>query len=283
MSTLNPTYKDYSFAYHGEVYKILEKVFSENNIKYYLVGANARDVQLFKAGIKPTRGTADIDFAVMIPDFVVYDKLFDELCGKGFRRTKENYRLVYDKTNTVLDLMPYGEIEQDYTVNFTERDITLSVLGFKEVGEYAEDISIKDAGFSLPTSPVVGLIILKLISWNDKQDRTKDLEDISLLLKSGWDFYEEEAYENHLDLFDDNFEMTMAAARIIGRKMKPILELKEKLYQTIIDILRVAILEKPKAGNTEIILAQNMNKSLEEVQGILSEIKKGIEEEATFE
>jgi len=278
MSTLNPTYKDYSFAYHGEVYKILEKVFSENNIKYYLVGANARDVQLFKAGIKPTRGTADIDFAVMIPDFVVYDKLFDELCEKGFRRTKENYRLVYDKTNTVLDLMPYGEIEQDYTVNFTERDITLSVLGFKEVGEYAEDISIEDAGFSLPTSPVVGLIILKLISWNDKQDRTKDLEDISLLLKSGWDFYEEEAYENHLDLFDDNFEMITAAARIIGRKMKPILKLNKKLYQTIIDILNVAISEKPKAGNTEIILAQNMNKSLEEVHGILSEIKKGIEE-----
>jgi predicted nucleotidyltransferase len=278
MNTSNPTYKDYSFAYHGEVYKILEKVFSENKIKYYLVGANARDVQLFKAGIKPTRGTADIDFAVMIPDFVVYDKLFDELCEKGFRRTKENYRLVYDKTNTVLDLMPYGEIEQDYTVNFTERDITLSVLGFKEVGEYAEDISIKDAGFSLPTSPVVGLIILKLISWNDKHSRTKDLEDISLLLKSGWDFYEEEAYENHLDLFDDNFEMTTAAARIIGRKMKPILKLNKKLYQTIIDILNVAISEKPKAGNTEIILAQNMNKSLEEVQGILSEIKKGIEE-----
>ena len=278
MSTLNPTYKDYSFAYHGEVYKILEKVFSENNIKYYLVGANARDVQLFKAGIKPTRGTADIDFAVMIPDFVVYDKLFDELCGRGFRRTKENYRLVYNKTNTVLDLMPYGEIEQDYTVNFTERDITLSVLGFKEVGEYAEDISIEDAGFTLPTSPVVGLIILKLISWNDKHSRTKDLEDISLLLKSGWDFYEEEAYENHLDLFDDNFEMITAAARIIGRKMKPILELNKKLYQTIIDILKVAISEKPKAGYTEIILAQNMNKSLKEVQGILSEIKKGIEE-----
>jgi len=278
MSTLNPTYKDYSFAYHGEVYKILEKAFSENNIKYYLVGANARDVQLFKAGIKPTRGTADIDFAVMIPDFVVYDKLFDELCGRGFRRTKENYRLVYNKTNTVLDLMPYGEIEQDYTVNFTERDITLSVLGFKEVGEYAEDISIEDAGFTLPTSPVVGLIILKLISWNDKHSRTKDLEDISLLLKSGWDFYEEEAYENHLDLFDDNFEMITAAARIIGRKMKPILELNKKLYQTIIDILKVAISEKPKAGYTEIILAQNMNKSLKEVQGILSEIKKGIEE-----
>ena len=63
MSTSNLTYKDYSFANHGEVYQALEEVFIKHDITYYLVGANARDVQLYKAGIKPTRGTADIDFA----------------------------------------------------------------------------------------------------------------------------------------------------------------------------------------------------------------------------
>ncbi|SMG45187.1 nucleotidyl transferase AbiEii/AbiGii toxin family protein [Arenibacter troitsensis] len=276
MSTSNLTYKDYSFANHGEVYKILEEVFTTYDITYYLIGANARDVQLYKAGIKPARGTADIDFAVMVPDLEIYDNLIEELCNRKFRKTKENYRLIYDKTNTVLDLMPYGKIEQDYTVNFNERDISLSVLGFKEVGDHAEEIEIKDAGFSLITSPVVGLIILKLISWNDKQDRIKDLEDISLLLNSGWDFYEEEAYRNHLDLFNDDFEMTKAAARILGRKMKPILATNEKLYHTIMSIIEAAIKEKPKAENTEIILALNMNKSLLEVKNLLSEIKKGI-------
>lgn len=278
MSTSNPTYKDYSFAHHSKVYNILEEMFSTNNIKYYLIGANARDVQLYKAGIKPTRATADIDFAIMVPDFEVYNELLDALCKKGFRRTKENYRLMYDETNTIIDLMPYGKIEQDYIVNFTERDITLSVLGFKEVGEYAENIAIKEVGFSLPTSPVVGLIILKLISWSDKRDRTKDLEDISMLLNHGWEFYEEEAYEKHLDLFDDDFEMTIVAARIIGRKMRPILELNKKMHQTIMTVLETAILEKPKAENLEIILAQQMNKSLEEIQRILNEIKHGIME-----
>lgn len=120
MSTSNLTYKDYSFANHKEVYQALEEVFIKHDIIYYLVGANARDVQLYKAGIKPTRGTADIDFAVMVPDFQVYDLIFEELCKRGFRKTNENYRLIYDKTNTVLDLMPYGKIEQDYTVNFDE-------------------------------------------------------------------------------------------------------------------------------------------------------------------
>ncbi|SDL60019.1 hypothetical protein [Kriegella aquimaris] len=279
MSISNLTYKDYSFAHHGEVYKILEEVFTTHHIKYYLIGANARDVQLYKVGIKPARNTADIDFAVMVPDFQKYAMLFDEICRKGFRKTNESYRLLYDKTNTILDLLPYGEIEQDHTVNFDTRDMSLSVLGFKEVGEQAEEVLIKEAGFSLPTSPVVGLIILKLVSWSDKQDRTKDLEDISLLLNSGWEFYETEAYESHLDLFNDDFEMTTAAARIIGRKMKPILALNEKLYQTIINTLEAAILEKTKANTTEVILAMNMKKSLQEVQYILKEIKQGIIED----
>lgn len=52
----------------------------------------------------------------------------------------------------------------------------------------------------------------------------------------------------------------------------------KKLYQTIINILEDTILEKPKANTTQINLALNMKKSLQEVQGILSEIKKGIDE-----
>lgn len=278
MSISNPTYKDYSFANHGEVYRIVEEVFFSHNIKYYLIGANARDVQLYKVGLKPARNTADIDFAVMVPDFEKYDVLLDELCGRGFKKTNESYRLKYNKSDTILDLLPYGEIEQDYTVNFHDRDISLSVLGFKEVGEKAEEIIIKEAGISLPTSSVVGLIILKLVSWNDKKDRIKDLEDISLLLDSGWEFYEAEAYENHLDLFDDDFGMTTVAARIIGRKMNPILASNEKLHQTIMHLLEEAILEKPKANTTEVILALNMKKSLQEVQKIFSQIKQGIVE-----
>lgn len=123
MSTSSLTYKDYSFAHHGEVYVILEKVFAQFGITYYLVGANARDVQLYKRGIKPTRGTANIDFAVMVPDFDTYDAIFEALCALGFRKANESYRLYFEKTNTAIDLMPYGEIEQEYTVTFIERKV----------------------------------------------------------------------------------------------------------------------------------------------------------------
>tara|TARA_R110002096_G_scaffold403977_1_gene601650 strand:+ start:1884 stop:2735 length:852 start_codon:yes stop_codon:yes gene_type:complete len=280
MSTSSQTYKQYSFAHHAKVYAILETVFYQYGIAYYLIGANARDVQLYKQGIKPTRGTADIDFAVMVPDFDVYQTIFEALCNNGFRTTKEAYRLVFDETNTVLDLMPYGKIEQEYTVNFTERELSLSVLGFTEVGEHVETVKIKEENYTLPVSPVEGIIILKLISWEDKPDlRTKDLEDISFLLQHAWHLYEEEAYANHLDLFVDdnnNFDTQIIAARIIGRKMKHIIYQNETLKHTIIEILEKSIDKKDKAENPEIILAQTMNKSIEEIQILLASILQGI-------
>lgn len=280
MSISSQTYKQYSFAHHATVYAILETVFYQYGIAYYLIGANARDVQLYKQGIKPTRGTADIDFAVMVPDFEVYQTIFDALCNNGFRTTEEAYRLVFDETNTVLDLMPYGKIEQEYTVNFTERELSLSVLGFTEVGEHVETVKIKEENYTLPVSPVEGIIILKLISWEDKPDlRTKDLEDISFLLQHAWHLYEEEAYANHLDLFVDdnnNFDTQIVAARIIGRKMKHIIYQNETLKHTIIEILEKSIDKKDKAENPEIILAQTMNKSIEEIQILLASILQGI-------
>ncbi|WP_047547428.1 nucleotidyl transferase AbiEii/AbiGii toxin family protein [Psychroserpens sp. Hel_I_66] len=278
MSTSNQTYKDYSFQYHGEVYAILEQVFAKNNIVYYLIGANARDVHLYKKGIKPARGTADIDFAVMIPDFHAYNLLFAELCALGFRKVNEPYRLIFDKTNTVLDLMPYGEIEEQYTVNFTERALSLSVLGFKEVGEHIQNVEIPEEGYIIPVTPIEGIFILKLISWQDKPNfRTKDLDDLSFLLKHAWDMYEEEAWADHPDVFEDeNFDMQTAAAKIIGKKMAPILAKNSMLFTTIVTILEEGVKEGGNAKNPELAVAQHLNITIEKAKTILTYLLAGI-------
>ncbi|MCL8008642.1 nucleotidyl transferase AbiEii/AbiGii toxin family protein [Gelidibacter japonicus] len=278
MSTSNPTYKDYSFQNHSEVYKLLEQIFSNYGITYYLIGANARDVHLYKSGIKPIRATADIDFAIMVPDFVSYSALITELCTMGFSHVVEPYRIVYDKTNTILDLMPYGEIEEAYTVNFTERAVSLSVLGFKEVGEYIQYIDIPEEGYSLPVTPIEGMFILKLLAWNDKPSfRTKDLDDLSFLLKHAWDIYEEEAYAEHLEVFDDEqFDTQTAAAKIIGKKMGLILAENEILNQTIVAILKEAIKDDGKAKNPELAVAQYLDITIEKAKNILTYLLAGI-------
>jgi predicted nucleotidyltransferase len=66
------TFREYSFQDHIDVFKIIDSIIKSYGYDYYLIGANARDVQLYKAGMTPTRATGDIDFAVMIPSIEDY-------------------------------------------------------------------------------------------------------------------------------------------------------------------------------------------------------------------
>lgn len=239
MGTSNLTYKDYSFAEHKAVYLSLEVTLKQFGVFYYLIGANARDVQMYKAGVKPHRGTADIDFAVMLPDIETYHEIRNNLKQKGFEEAYGNlpYRLLYKPTNTVIDLLPYGEIAQKNTVTFTERAVELSVVGMHEVGSASENFEHPE-GFTIPVSPAHGIVILKLVSWSEKPDRTKDLTDIKALLDAAWELYETEFFQEnspYADLFDtDNFKMHLAAARVMGRKMQAILNQNQDLKTLIV-------------------------------------------------
>lgn len=51
-----------------------QKVFTENGIEYFIVGAIARDIQVAKIpGHASPRMTTDVDFAVMVPDEAAFD------------------------------------------------------------------------------------------------------------------------------------------------------------------------------------------------------------------
>jgi len=89
-----------------EVFSLVDATCKEMNIPLYLIGAQARNFHLAEQGIKPGRGTMDIDFAIMLPDMDIYDKMLDPLIKKGFRKVTEPYRIIHDKTNTVVDLLP---------------------------------------------------------------------------------------------------------------------------------------------------------------------------------
>lgn len=280
MTISNQTYKVYSFTKHGEVYAVLEKVFSEFSIKYYLIGANARDVQLYKSGIAPIRLTADIDFAVMINEFESYDQIQNKLVENGFTRSSERYRLFYRKTNTILDLLPYGNIEKANMVSFSDGKMDLSALGFKEIGKHIELVSIEEEGYTLPTTPLEGLFILKLTAWNERRSRMKDIEDIAFLLKHGWDFYEEEAYQHHQDLFDsESFEILHASARILGRKMQPILKESETLFSSITSIILHISQPKDRISEPELTFSKILERQLNETQEIIKAIHDGIHDQ----
>jgi predicted nucleotidyltransferase len=281
MNTSDLTYREYSFADHKEVYLKLDEAFRQFDAHYYLIGANARDVQLYRSGKKPNRGTADIDFAVMLPSMEVYDELREHLKTIGFEETygKMPYRLFYPASNTVIDLLPYGEFAQENTIHFKERDIELSIVGFQEVGTSIEKFEHPE-GITIPVSPAHGIVILKLISWSEKPARTKDLLDIHALLEGAWELYQDEVVTSdsqYADLLEiDPFDIHLTAARIMGRKMHPILAQSEQLKTKI----HTALSKKEIQGaNTAKQMAVEMNKTVEEIEVILDAILLGITDE----
>lgn len=239
-NTSKKTYKELSAPYITEVYAIIDKICEANRVSCYLIGAQARDINLLESGIRPSRGTMDIDFAIMLPDMATYEKILDDLIKSGFRKTNMPYRIIYDKTNTVIDLLPFGEVEEKGTVKFTEREIELSVVGFKEVSSITQEIIIGTT--PVRVTPMEGLFILKLISWNEKpSDRAKDLDDLQFILKNYFAINEARFYEDHLDCIEEidttNFQL-IAGARLLGRDMAIALKLSEPLKIHILKILK---------------------------------------------
>jgi predicted nucleotidyltransferase len=278
MQRSDPSYKEYSFADHKVVYLKLEDSFKKFGVHYYLIGANARDVQMYKAGIKPNRGTADIDFAIMLPDISKYDEIKTDLKENGFEDAHGDlpWRLYHKEYNTVVDLLPYGKIAQENTVTFTDKNIELSVVGMYEVGVEAEFFEHPE-GYVIPVSPAHGIVILKLISWGEQPGRTKDLADIKALLDAAWEIYQEEFYQEnspYADLFDvDPFDTQLAAARVMCRKMQAILNQNEALKSLIITEINNEITgNSPKAQQ----MVTGTDQTIEEVKQIFNALLTGI-------
>jgi len=132
---LNQTYKELAIPYFKEVFFIIDEVLIARHIPYYLVGVNAIALELLKDRIRPGRGTKDIDFAIMISSIDEFDNIVSDLEKQGFNKVKAPWTLYHSGFNVAVDLLPFGKIEENNTINFNERYLDLHVLGFKEVLE----------------------------------------------------------------------------------------------------------------------------------------------------
>lgn len=278
MSNTSKGIKNSLFDNHKKAFEIILETFNEFKISYYLIGAQARDVHFLAKGIKPTRGTRDIDFAIMMQDIHQYNELKGKLVAKGFIETKDPFRLNFNLGETVIDLLPFGEIEEDYTINFDQRDLELSVLGFRELNKEKENHVIDDnEDISIPVPPLHGIFLLKLLSWDDtKPNREKDLLDINLILNNYWTFIEDEAYSNHTDLFTDDFTTQNASARILGRKLQNTMKSTEVLSSRIKEILTSQIKQENPDGLMLRTLASKEQRSIEDIKSLLQQVLDGI-------
>jgi len=194
-------------------------------VEYFVVGAFARDVELLAKGYDetPARKTKDLDLAVMLSDEKAFNDLkiaLSKLNGFEIHHT-EPIKLIY-KNSYELDLLPFGEIvnEKGLVELKAKKTFTLDMPGFAEVYPTTSSI-ITDQGFELRVCSLPGVVLLKLIAWEDRSHRTKDIQDIEYIIRNLYLLEIEEIASTNgdlLDLLENETHYTEAVtARYIGR------------------------------------------------------------------
>lgn len=275
MSTSNQTYKELAIPYFKEVFDSIDEVMVKRNVPYYLIGASAIALELLKKGIKPSRGTKDIDFAIMISSIRDFERIVDELGAFGFNKVEAPWTLYHSQYNVAIDLLPFGEIEEYFTINFNERAIDLHVLGFNEVLQDVSRVAIEDKYVQIPTLP--GMVVLKLIAWSDRpEERGSDLYDILRIIEHYFELEYDDILENHQDTFpDEDFDRLRISARVLGRKTSKFLALSETIYKRIQQLIHKNTVS-PETSEIAKQWAQNNDWDLEYAHRLLEELNLGL-------
>jgi predicted nucleotidyltransferase len=120
---------------YKDIFDALERAFKKFGVDFYLIGAQSRDVWTNHLALVK-RTTRDIDYCVYMPDYDTWQNLTAYLINEeGFTRDgKEPYRFYYGE---IVDLIPFGGIEQNGEVVLNNPTTELSVYGCREVTEEA--------------------------------------------------------------------------------------------------------------------------------------------------
>lgn len=267
---------------HGEMLVALGRGLEKFSVDFYLVGAVARNVWMQGIhNLKPRRTTTDIDFAVLINKQEVYNELKQYLVEQeGFEQHSGNAFVLLWKGNMEVDLLPFGAIE-DAEGKLTTQGMGLTSInlhGFIEV--YEEGLPEINLGnehkFKCCTLP--GIVLLKLIAWDDRPEhRRDDVKDISDIMNHFFDMYDDEIWENHNDLFgDEEADLKLISARVMGREMKKIAVRNKALFSRIEKILN----ENTEDYNSRMasIMAEYYGNIIEENIILLQHLKTGFNE-----
>lgn len=260
-----------------ELLQVVEKVFIQCDVEFYLIGAIARDTWYAKEQIA-SPATRDVDFAVYISKKSKYAEVLEELISNHeFNEIKDvPFRLQTPFTFNI-DIIPFGEISIDDAVIPDESwDRPIFVNGFEEIFRKAT-IQVKDENddleFKVATLPAI--LLLKLIAYDDRPEkRTQDPQDIVQIIENYFEVEKEMIWEEHHDLFDEDTDLIEIGARVIGREISEILSENRTLKERVLNILSLE--DRVQKNMAEAMLHDDL--TLEKVEGWLSLIKEEIEE-----
>lgn len=209
---------------HPLLKKLLDElipVFLKLEIKFFVIGATARDIIMELHGEKSGRRTQDIDIAIAIDKWEEFSTIEKEIIQlSNFNKDlKQQQRFLYLKDFQV-DIVPYGGIAtaEDKIFWPPDQSFAMTVLGFEEAEKDLLRVKIDDT-LEIDIVSLAGIFILKLVAWKDRYHKgNKDADDMGFILLNYLNIHEERAvmeyYEQVYEI--ENFSITKASAALLG-------------------------------------------------------------------
>lgn len=244
-------------------------------INFFIVGAIARNIWYVYNDENPN-GTKDIDIGIYVPNEIKYNQLRNVLKNKfDYVESSENAFCLITPNGQELDLLPFGEIEKNEQIMVEGKGLTkIKLEGFKEVFDFGvNQILIGEEEYNYCS--IAGIMILKMIAFDDRPDeRIKDIKDIDAICKYYPQIEAESIWANHSDLYGDDRSHIDVAMVVLGREMKKLIKVNEKLNERIELILNKAINEESQFLSHMIDDPENETITMKVI--ILTNIKKGM-------
>lgn len=255
----------------------VSKTCKELDIDFFIVGAVARNAWYISHD-KNAMGTQDIDFGIFVPSDEKYNALRRELKAKyNYVETKENPFCLLTPDGKQIDLLPFGAIKNNEKILIEGKGITaINLEGFEEVYN-AGIIEINIGEETYKISSIPGIIILKMIAYDDRPDqRVKDVIDINAICEHYPHVESDFIWSNHFDLYEGDRKHDEVAMIVLGRELKAIASENANLLERLVRILDSAI---DQASNfTSNMIENPESETIEMKINLLKNIRMGLTE-----
>lgn len=273
---------------HGElkpIFDALERAFLQLGIDFYLIGALARQVWYEKADLG-FRTTKDVDYAVLIGSHQEYNEVKRHLIDiEGFVEYKGNAFVLIAPDGTQVDILPFGEIESDGSVEISGEGMTsIKVDGMKEVYDAGTELVDFDTGNTFKVATLPAIALLKFIAYDDRPDqRQKDAQDITNLILHFFKLHTDLIYDYHNDLFDETIvpRFESIGPIVLGREIRKIAQLKGSLVERLEEIMNRHIDLKENSLFVRLMVQATPDTDVETMAGYLADVLWGFRNAST--
>ncbi|MCU0453449.1 MAG: hypothetical protein MUE68_07300 [Bacteroidetes bacterium] len=204
----------------------LVRVLDETQTEFFFVGARARDI-LFELifGIAARAATNDVDVGLRVASWEEFQSVVGTLASyTRFHRSRTHgYRLIHE-SGMIVDVLPFGDIEVPKgKIQWPQSDRIMTMVGFEEAYKAAIAVRASDE-LTIRVCTAPGLVILKLIAWDEDRSRDNDAKDIAYIMMHYADAGQEDRiYGRDADLVEeDGFDYGNIGPRLLGRDIAQI-------------------------------------------------------------